>query len=188
MSGSPGPAGIPAAKRTAAGRTAGAGTPAPAADGPPAVPPGAPGWQARLAEPGLRVGGTVIGVLAGMITAVYEGFLSPLRWGGVHAPVAPVLALIVNPLLVWFTHRVTGSRTLALLPGLAWCLVLVVAALGTDEGDIMLAGNNWMAVLLMAAGAISWATAAALMVMPPRPSSPVPGPPAAGPRSARRPG
>lgn len=123
-----------------------------------------------------------------MITAAYEGFLSPLRWGGTRVPLAPALALLINPLLVWFTYRVTGSRKLALLPGLAWCLVLVAAAFGTSEGDIMLAGNNWMALVLMLAGALAWAVAAAALVIQLPPSSPVPGPPAAAPRSARRPG
>jgi hypothetical protein len=165
----PGPAGA------AAPGSAPGGAGAPAATGTP------PAW----AETGLRVGGTLVGVAIAALTAVYEAFFVPLRWGTVRIPVAVLLAVVVNLLLVWFTREVTGSTRLALVPALAWCAVMIVAAGGRPEGDIVLASNNWVALVLMVVGAVSWGVGALVLItrqpLPPRP--PVAGPPPASPNS-----
>ena len=58
----------------------------------------------------LRIAGTALGLLGGFLTALWEIFLSPLSAGGVMLPVAPVLAIVTNAALVWFTRRVTGRK------------------------------------------------------------------------------
>ncbi len=83
--------------------------------------------------------GAVVCVVAcwvGAITATAEAFLTPLYLFGVRFPLAAILAVVFNPLLVWGTHRLTGWRVGALLPGEPTALLLTpgVAWIGTTAG------------------------------------------------------
>ena len=107
-----------------------------------------------------RVGGTLVGVLLGVITAIWEALLTPLTFPGsttVRMPVALVAAVVGNAAIVWFTYRVTRHVGLALLPGLAWLIVMGVAGTTTSDGDLILTGNNWVGLATIATGALAWA-------------------------------
>jgi hypothetical protein len=112
----------------------------------------------------LRIGGTVVGLLGGLLTGLWEIFLSPPHTFGILLPVAPVLAVVTNVALVWFTRKVTGSNGLALLPGVVWFGTMLVGAMRTTEGDLLIPGNDWPGLLAILLGALGWGIAAYRMV------------------------
>jgi len=115
----------------------------------------------------LRVLGTLVGVAAAVVTAVLEAFLTPLWWDGVRVPLAVLLAVLTNLAVLWFTHEVTRSRLLTLLPGIAWMGVMIVLSARTTEGDIVLAGDNWVALGTILAGVAGYAAGAYRIVTRP---------------------
>ncbi len=72
-------------------------------------------------------------------------------------PVALLAAVVGNAAIVWFTYRVTRHVGLALLPGLAWLIVMGVAGTTTSDGDLILTGNNWVGLATIATGSLAWA-------------------------------
>ena len=113
----------------------------------------------------LRIGGTVVGLLGGLLTALWEIFLSPPHTFGIILPVSPVLAIVTNVALVWFTRKVTGSNGLALLPGVVWFGTMLIGAMRTTEGDLLIPGNDWPGLLAILLGALGWGVAAYRMVL-----------------------
>jgi hypothetical protein len=109
----------------------------------------------------LQFGGAAVGLLGGFLTGLWEVFLSPPHTVGV---IVPVLAIVSNAALVWFTYRVTGRRGLALLPGVVWFLTMFAGAVRTTEGDVLLPGNDWPGLLALLLGAVSWGAAAYRMI------------------------
>lgn len=140
---------------------------------PPAAP--APGWQRPVdwppspdvpqAESALKGVGIVIVVLLAAATALYEVLYSPLRAGATRIPLSLVLAVVLNPLLALGAYWTTGKRLLALLPGLAWCLVFFVGATKTREGDLLLTDNNWVGLVTLLAGPVAFAVAVFVPIM-----------------------
>jgi hypothetical protein len=114
----------------------------------------------KRADLTLRITGTVVGVLLGAVTALWEALLTPLYVvaGGhvVRLPLAPILAVVINVGLVWFTRRITGKAGLALLPGLAWLIVMVPAGNLTSDGDLLVEGT-WVGISTLFLGSIGWA-------------------------------
>jgi len=109
---------------------------------------------------GLRIAGTAVGVLAGVVTALWEMFLSPV--GGV---LAPLLAIVGNVSLVLFTKEVTGRNGLALLPGVVWFLTMFSGSVKTTEGDLLIPGNDWPGLVALLAGAAAYAITAYRVVL-----------------------
>jgi hypothetical protein len=128
--------------------------PAPA----PAKPP--PAWLAWV--------GALVAVALGAVSSVWEAFLTPLsyQWvSGGHAhsvrlPVAVVLAVAGNAALVWFTRAATGRTIVVMAPFLAWVVPMLVAGGRTREGDLVIAGNNWVGLVTIFAGATTFAAVA----------------------------
>jgi hypothetical protein len=104
----------------------------------------------------LRIAGTALGVLGGFLTALWEIFLSPVSAGGTMLPIAPVLAILTNVGLVWFTRQVTGRTGLALLPGVVWFLTMFGGAVRTSEGDLLIPGNDWPGLVALLVGSAAW--------------------------------
>jgi hypothetical protein len=112
--------------------------------------------------------GIVIAVGLAVVSAVWEAFLTPLAWhwtsGGhghaVRLPVALVCAVVGNAALAWFSRAVTGKTLAVLAPFAAWTVPMVVAAGRTREGDLVLTSNNWVGLVTMFVGALSFAVAA----------------------------
>lgn len=145
-----------------------AAEPLPAA-GPDAGPEGQrtahlPGGPLDIA---ITVGGLVLAVLLAVALAVVEAFLAPLRvsdlgftgpgQGNVRIPLALVLALVTNPLLGWFAYTTSGRRFAALLPAGAWCVVWILAAGRTSEGDLLITNDNWVGLLTLFTGPLAFA-------------------------------
>ncbi len=121
----------------------------------------------------LRIGGTAVGLLGGFLTGLWEIFLSPPHTFGIVLPVAPVLAIVSNAALVWFTKLVTGRGGLAVLPGVVWFLTMFAGTVRTTEGDVLVPGNDWTGLLALLLGALAWgATAYRLIPARPRPAVP----------------
>jgi hypothetical protein len=98
-----------------------------------------------------------VGVALGVATAVWELFLSPLHWGSVPLPIAPVLAVLTTLGLIWFTRAVTRGTGVALLPGVAWFVVMVWAAMPHSNGSAPMDGMGLITVLV---GSATWMIAA----------------------------
>jgi hypothetical protein len=115
----------------------------------------------------ITVGGLVVAVLLALALAVFEAFLAPLRVSdlgfsgpgesNLRIPLALVLALVTNPLLGWFAYATTGRRFAALLPAGAWCVVWILAAGRTTEGDLLITNDNWVGLLTLFGGPIAFA-------------------------------
>lgn len=119
------------------------------------APPG-PGRSRAVLDVVLRVSGGVVAVLGGALSAALELLLAPLRVGGQLIGVAVVVAVVVNLLLGWFAHRVVARRWAVALPAVPWFLLVAIAGLRTDEGDLLLAGT-WVDLGMIVAGAMTFA-------------------------------
>ena len=108
-----------------------------------------------------RVGGTLVGVLLGVITAIWEALLTPLTFPGsttVRMPVALVAAIVAQrrDRLVHLSRH-AARRVWRCSPALAWLIVMVVAGTTTSDGDLILTGNNWVGLATIATGSLAWA-------------------------------
>ncbi|MFC4017239.1 hypothetical protein ACFOW4_04675 [Micromonospora sp. GCM10011542] len=118
---------------------------------PPAGPP------PRLLDVGLRVAGGVVVAVAGVLTGVLELLLATVRVGGQLIGVSALLAIGANIALSWFAHATVGRRWAVALPAVPWFALMVVAAVRTTEGDLLLAGDNWVGLAMIVAGAMTFA-------------------------------
>jgi hypothetical protein len=127
----------------------------------------------------IRFGWLALGLWAAVLLALLGGFLTPFRIGSVLVPVSLVLVIVGNWLLVRLTYLATGSVGLSLLPALAWLLVTLALSRRTTEGDLVLAGNNWVANVYIIVGCVAAALPAYRLINPrPRPPANPDRPPA----------
>jgi hypothetical protein len=101
--------------------------------------------------------GGVVAVLAGFGAGVLEGFLVPLRLWGVRAPVAVAVAIVANIGISLWTRYVTGNRLAPLAPAVAWFAAIAVLGTRTAAGDLVIVGNDWVALLTVFVGAVAFA-------------------------------
>ncbi|NMO50465.1 hypothetical protein HH310_04565 [Actinoplanes sp. TBRC 11911] len=142
----------------------------------PAEPRPAATW-----EPILRIAGVVIAILAAFLSGVIELLLSPLRagdfvsvWrgdsigsgGGPPIPLSIVLAVVLNYVIAWFAVSTTGKRWALGPPWAVWTLFMLIAAgVRTREGDYLLSGDNWVALVMILLGSLTFAVYAYRMIM-----------------------
>jgi hypothetical protein len=84
----------------------------------------------------------VVFVIAATWLAVVEVFWTPLRIGPVPVPLSVLAAVGGNLLLVTGAYRLSGSRVVAVLPGVVWLVVAAGAAIRRPEGDLLLVGGG----------------------------------------------
>ena len=89
----------------------------------------------------LVAGGVLVLVLATWL-AVVEVFWLPLRIGGVLVPVSVVAAVAANLLMPRLALRLSGSRLVAGLTGVAWLVVVVAGMIRRPEGDLLITGGG----------------------------------------------
>lgn len=118
---------------------------------PPAGPP------PRLLDLGVRVAGALIVVVAGVLTGVLELLLATVRVGGYLIGVSALIAVGANIVLSWFAYEAVGRRWAVALPAVPWFALMAVAAVRTSEGDLLLAGDNWVGLAMIVAGAMTFA-------------------------------
>ncbi|WP_091654314.1 hypothetical protein [Micromonospora pallida] len=133
-----------------------------------ARPPSPPGPLARTFDLALRVVGGALAVFGGVLTAVVELVLAGVRVAGQLIGVSVLVAIVANVALGWFAHATVGRRWAVVLPALPWFAMMVVAAGRTDEGDVLLSGDNWVGLAMIVAGAMTFAVLGfRLMLAPP---------------------
>ena len=93
-------------------------------------------------RPVVRAGWGALAVVLGVWLALVEVFWLPLRVGGVLVPVSLVAAVAGNLLLPGLALRLSGSRLVAVLPGVAWLVVVVGAMMRRPEGDLVITGSG----------------------------------------------
>lgn len=120
----------------------------------PAAPPARPRRGLDLA---LRIVGGLIAVVAGLLSAVLELLLATVRVGGQLIGVSVLVAVGAGVALSWFAHEAVGRRWSVVLPALPWFVLMAVASVRTTEGDLLLAGNNWVGLAMIVAGAMTFA-------------------------------
>ncbi|MEH1168052.1 hypothetical protein V6V47_21975 [Micromonospora sp. CPCC 205539] len=133
---------------------------------PPAGPP------PRMLDLGVRLAGAVVVVVAGVLTGVLELLLATVRVGGQLIGVSALLAIGANIALSWFAHETVGRRWAVALPAVPWFALMAVAAVRTSEGDLLLAGDNWVGLAIIVAGAMTFAVMGFRQMLAP---PPVPG-------------
>ncbi|MEE6257047.1 hypothetical protein [Plantactinospora sonchi] len=137
--------------------------------------PESTGSPSRLRSPGLRhaadlalrIIGGVLAVVGAAVTAVLELILATLRVDGVLIGLSALLAVLANVALSWFAPRAVGRRWALVLPAAVWFVLMVVAAGGTSEGDVLLAGNNWVGLAMIFAGSVAFAVMGFRLIMAP---------------------
>jgi len=116
--------------------------------------------------PLLGAAGLLIAILATMVTAVAELYLTPLRLGGVPIGVAVVFAAVANWGLAWFAVTTTGRRWALAPPWALWTIIMLFAAgVRTREGDYLLSGNDWIALVMILVGSLSFAVFAYRLIL-----------------------
>jgi hypothetical protein len=123
----------------------------PADEGPPAPP-------SRAIELTLRTAGVVIAVLATVLTGFLELFLTPLRLGGVPVGVAVPAVVLANLAICWFAVTTVGRRWALAPPWAVWTLIMFFAAgTRTTEGDYLISGDDWVALVMILVGSLTFA-------------------------------
>ncbi|WP_233489138.1 hypothetical protein [Blastococcus sp. TF02-09] len=89
-----------------------------------------------------RTGWALAAVAVAAWLALAEAFWLPLRAGAVPVPLSVVAAVAGNLLLVPLAHRLSGSRAVAVLPGVVWLVVALGATVQRPEGDLVLTGGG----------------------------------------------
>jgi hypothetical protein len=146
--------------------------PSPPVSAPPEVlpdPQPRPRRSRRVLDVLLRVTAGVIAVVAAALTGVLELMFATLRVGGHLVGLSVLLAVLANATLSWFAFHAVGGKAAVALPALVWIALMVAAAGGTSEGDYLLAGDNWVGVVMIIAGAMTFAVVGFKLIMtPPR--------------------
>lgn len=134
---------------------------------------GVPAPLRTVLDVALRIVGGALSVLGAVLTAVLELLLSLVRVGGVLIGISVLVAVVANVGLSWFACRTVGSRWAFALPAVVWFALMVIAAGGTDEGDVLIAANNWVGLAMIFAGSIAFGVMGFRMILasgPPRPA------------------
>ncbi|MEV0805924.1 hypothetical protein [Micromonospora sp. NPDC050200] len=129
--------------------------------------PPPPGRSARLLDLALRIAGGLVSVVGGVLTALLGLLLSTVRVGGhligVSVPVTIGAAIAVS----WFAYATVGRKWAVALPALPWFVLMAVAAVRTAEGDLLVAGDNWVGLGMITAGAMTFAVMAFRQILGP---------------------
>ena len=125
-----------------------------------------------MSRGGRVAGGALVLVLA-VWMALVEVFWLPLRIGGLLIPVSVVAAVIANLLFPRCALRLSGSRLVAGLTGVAWLVVVVAGMIRRPEGDLLIVGGGSTGVVNLAfllCGVLAAAFAVGRALGGPRPS------------------
>jgi hypothetical protein len=122
--------------------------------------------ERRALELTIRVAGVVISILAAILSGALELFFTELRIGGVLVGVSIVMALVANPAIAWFAVTTTGRRWALGPPWIVWTIMMLGAAgIRTDEGDYLIAGNDWVALVMILVGSLAFAVYSYRMIL-----------------------
>jgi hypothetical protein len=114
----------------------------------------------------LRVAGVVITLLATVVTAVAELYLTPLHVGGVPIGVAVPFAALANWSIAWFAVHTVRRRWALGPPWVLWTVLMFLASgMRTREGDYLLSEDDWIALVMILVGSLAFAIYAYRMIL-----------------------
>jgi hypothetical protein len=116
----------------------------------------------------IRAGGLVVACWGAVLLAALGAFLTPFRIGSVLVPISVVLVVTGLFALTQFAYDVTGHNWLSLVPGVIWLLISFGWSSRSNEGDLVLVEQNWVASVYLLAGAITIGVTAYRIIVPPR--------------------
>jgi hypothetical protein len=124
--------------------------------------------ESRALDTLIKVAGVVIAIVAAVLSGFLEIFLAPLRAGGVPLCVAILMAAVANYAIAWFAHTTVGRRWAVAPPWVIWTLLMLFAAgVRTTEGDYLIAGDNYVALVMILVGSLTFAVYAYRMILKP---------------------
>ncbi|MEH0935645.1 hypothetical protein [Micromonospora psammae] len=130
-------------------------------------PPPSPGRFARLFDLALRVVGGLVSLLGGVLAALLGLLFSTVRVGGQLVGVSVPVTIAAAIALSWFAYATVGRKWAVALPALPWFVLMSVAAVRSDEGDLLVAGDNWVGLGMITAGAMTFAVMAFRQILGP---------------------
>jgi hypothetical protein len=113
----------------------------------------------------LRVAGVLVSGALGAATSVVEVLWCPMYVSGFRFPLSLILALVLNPVLVWFAHSSTKWKAATLAPALTWCIVWFAASMPTGEGDLLITQSNWVGLVTTLLGPTAFGAAIYRLVL-----------------------
>ena len=116
----------------------------------------------------VTVGGLVVACWGAVVLAAAGAFLTPFRIGPELVPISVVLVVLGILALTRFTHAVTDNPWLSLIPGGIWLVISFVWSTRTNEGDMVLVAQNWVASVYLFAGVLTIGVAGYRMIVPRR--------------------
>jgi hypothetical protein len=119
----------------------------------------------------IRATGWVISIVAVILSGVLELFFTPLRAFGFPIGVSILMALVANPAIAWFAVTTTGRRSAVAPPWIIWTIMMLFATgYRTAEGDYLVSGNDWVALVMILVGSLAFAVYSYRMILTRRPS------------------
>ncbi|GAA1706527.1 hypothetical protein [Fodinicola feengrottensis] len=123
----------------------------------------------RLANLVIAIVGGVVAVVAGFGAGVVEGFLIPLRAGEMRVPIAILVAIVANAGIALWTRYVTGNKLAPVAPAISWFAAIALLGTQTSAGDLVIVGNDWVALATVFVGAVAFAVGLFIGARPDRP-------------------
>jgi hypothetical protein len=118
----------------------------------------------------IRVAGWVLSIVAVILSGLLELFFTPLRVGGVLIGVSILLALVANPAIAWFAVTTTRKRRSVAPPWIVWtAMMLFATGYRTPEGDYLVSGDDWVALVMILVGSLAFAVYSYRMILRTRP-------------------
>jgi hypothetical protein len=122
--------------------------------------------QRRSLDRTIRIAGLVIAVLAAVFSGLLELFFTTLRVGGFLIGVSIPMAVVANTAIAWFAVTTTGRRWALGPPWALWTLMMLFAAgVRTTEGDYLLGGNDYVALVMILVGSLTFAVYSYRMIL-----------------------
>jgi hypothetical protein len=114
----------------------------------------------------IRAAGLVISVVAAILSGLLELFFTPLRLGGVPVGASILMAVVANVAISWFAVSTTGRRWALGPPWAVWTLMMLLAAgVRTTEGDYLVGGDDWVALVMILVGSLTFAVYSYRMIL-----------------------
>jgi hypothetical protein len=137
---------------------------------PPAPDAAAPADD-RVLDLIIRLAGWVLSVVAVILSGLLELFFTPLRVFGVPVGASILLALVANPAIAWFAVTTTRRRSAVAPPWIIWTIMMLFATgYRTPEGDYLVSGDDWVALVMILVGSLAFAVYSYRMILRSRPA------------------
>jgi hypothetical protein len=128
--------------------------------------PAAEARERRSLDRVIRIAGVVIAILAAILSGMLELFFTTLRVGGFLVGVSIVMAVVGNAGIAWFAVSTSGRGWALGPPWAVWTLMMLAAAgIRTTEGDYLLSGNDYVALIMILAGSLTFAIYSYRMIL-----------------------